>query len=174
MKIVLGLYPPTEGKVLINGIELNNNNYHDWRKVVGVVMQDDQLLTGNLFDNISFFDPDGSDSLVKESANKASIDHEIEKMPMKYNSLVGDMGSVLSGGQKQRILLARALYKKPKVLVLDEGTANIDSTTEEIIVQTVKEMKQTRLIIAHRRQFIENADKVYGLSNGKMSELNIL
>ena len=125
MKLILGLYEPTKGRVLIDGRPLCEIGIRNWRQHIGVVMQDDKLLSGTIADNISFFDPEMDMERVVRAAQMARIHEEINAIPMNYASMVGDMGSILSGGQKQRVLLARALYHDPKVLFLDEGTANL-------------------------------------------------
>lgn len=158
LKLLLGLYQPTEGTILIDGKELNTQNQLPWRNNVGVVMQDDQLLSGSLADNIGFFDSQLDMEQVYKSAKLAQIHDDILALPMGYLSLIGDMGSALSGGQRQRILLARALYKNPKVLFLDEGTANLDNETEKAIVKVISELAITRIVVAHRLEFIEQAD----------------
>ena len=166
LKLMLGLYMPTEGQILIDGQPLTESTRMSWRKRIGVVMQDDQLLTGTIADNISFFDPQMDMARVHGAAQQAFIHDEIMAMPMNYLSLIGDMGSSLSGGQKQRVLLARALYKHPKTLFLDEGTANIDAKTEKLIVDVIKKSNMTRVVVAHRPEFIERADRVVKIANG--------
>lgn len=163
LKLMLGLYMPTEGQILIDGQPLTESIRMAWRKRIGVVMQDDQLLTGSIAENISFFDQEMDMARVKQVGQEACVHEEIMGMPMKYFSLIGDMGSSLSGGQKQRVLMARALYNMPGTLFLDEGTANIDSATEKQIVDLVKAAEMTRIVIAHRPEFIENADRVIQL-----------
>ncbi len=160
MKLILGLYEPTKGRVLIDGRPLCEIGIRNWRQHIGVVMQDDKLLSGTIADNISFFDPEMDMERVVRAAQMARIHEEINAIPMNYASMVGDMGSILSGGQKQRVLLARALYHDPKVLFLDEGTANLDAKTEAIIVRIIKDMPITRLIVAHRPAFIDASDAV--------------
>ena len=160
LKLILGLYQPTSGRILINGQPLSEIGIQNWRSQIGVVMQDDKLLSGTIADNISFFDPEMDMKKVVEAAKKAQIHDEIAAIPMNYTSMVGDMGSILSGGQKQRVLLARALYHDPKVLFLDEGTANLDSKTEKIIVEIIAQMPITRVIVAHRPAFIKASDRV--------------
>lgn len=161
MKLLLGLYVPNAGVIEVDGKPLSDIGMRAWRAQIGVVMQDDQLLSGTIADNISFFDPQIDMQKVYRAAMAAQIHTEISAIPMHYLSMVGDMGSVLSGGQKQRVLLARALYHDPAILFLDEGTANLDAATEEKIAEVLANMQITRIVIAHRRQLIERADTVF-------------
>ncbi len=160
LKLILGLYRPTSGSIQIDGIDLMDLSPESWRQHIGVIMQDDRLLSGSIAENISFFDPEIDMDKVIAAAEKAQIHAEIMAIPMNYNSLVGDMGSILSGGQKQRVLLARALYHDPDILFLDEGTANLDQITEKQIVKVISDMKMTRIIVAHRPAFLNKSDKV--------------
>jgi len=160
MKLILGLYTPTKGDILIDGKPLSEIGLNHWRSRLGVVMQDDQLLSGSIADNISFFDPEIDMQKVIRAAKAAKVHDDIAAIPMDYMSMVGNMGSVLSGGQRQRVLLARALYHDPKVLCLDEGTANLDVETEKQIVATLKSLPITRIIVAHRPAFIKASDRV--------------
>lgn len=164
MKLMLGLYAPTGGRILIDGRDLQTIDPADWRARVGVVMQDDRLLSGTIADNISFFDPEIDMQRVMKAAQAAHIHKTITKIPMNYLALIGDMGSILSGGQRQRLLLARALYQQPNVLFLDEGTANLDVETERAIVNLVSGLPMTRIIVAHRPAFLEASDRVITLS----------
>ncbi|MGY6628766.1 MAG: ATP-binding cassette domain-containing protein [Oceanicaulis sp.] len=125
----------------------------------GVVSQDDQFLYGTLADKIAFFDPDMDMARVHAAAKSARIHDEILAMPMQYLSQIGDMGSALSGGQRQRLLLARALYREPKVLILDEGAANLDPATETLIADTIAPMSITRIVVVHRPARVERADR---------------
>lgn len=143
-----------------------------WRREVGYVAQDDRLISGTIAENISFFDPDLDMQKVHGAALGAYIHEEIMRMPMQYLSLVGDMGSALSGGQKQRILLARAIYRNPKILILDEGTANLDAETEALIVRVVKAFPSTRIVVAHRPALLEAADVVYCLRDGNLHRMH--
>jgi ABC-type uncharacterized transport system YnjBCD ATPase subunit len=121
IKIVAGLYKPSYGYVYIDGQPLNRWNAQSLRSQIALVAQDDSLLQGTLAENISGFDEQIDMARVRECADLAQIKSDIERMPMGYESLVGDMGSTLSGGQKQRVLIARALYRRPRILILDEG-----------------------------------------------------
>ncbi len=161
MKLILGLYAPSSGTIEIDGQPMADMPMASWRAQVGVVMQDDKLLSGTIADNISFFDPEIEMQKVYRAAIAAQIHDEIAVMPMNYLSMVGDMGSVLSGGQKQRVLLARALYHDPKILFLDEGTANLDAATEAKVSEVLAQMDITRVVIAHRRRLIDQADTVF-------------
>ncbi|MEM7671049.1 MAG: peptidase domain-containing ABC transporter [Pseudomonadota bacterium] len=160
MKLMLGLYAPTEGRILIDGRDLATIDPADWRGRVGVVMQDDRLLSGTIVHNIAFFDPEIDMNRVIEAARSARIHDTIAAIPMNYLAMIGDMGSILSGGQKQRLLLARALYQQPDLLFLDEGTANLDTETEKEIVSLVAGLNMTRIIVAHRPAFLDASDRV--------------
>lgn len=160
MKLMLGLYDPIKGAVRIDGHDLREIDRSDWRSRIGVVMQDDRLLSGTLADNISFFDPEIDMQRVYKAAIAAQIHDTIAALPMNYQLQIGDMGSILSGGQRQRVLLARALYQDPSVLFLDEGTANLDIETEAAIVQIIRDLPITRIIVAHRPAFLEASDKI--------------
>ena len=124
------------------------------------VMQDDQLFAGTIAENISFFDEHPDHSFVRECAERAALLQEIEAMPMGFNTLVGDMGGALSGGQKQRVLLARALYRRPKILFLDEATSHLDLDNEGAVSRSIAQLDLTRVIIAHRPETIRTADRI--------------
>ena len=130
--------------------------------------QDDRLLSGTLADNIGGFDPDLNMQRVVASAAAAQVHSDIVRMPMQYLTLVGDMGSTLSGGQRQRILLARALYRNPKILILDEGTANLDEQNEELIADLIDQMSITRIVVAHRPALLRRAKSVYEVGGRKL------
>ncbi|MFZ6769144.1 peptidase domain-containing ABC transporter [Undibacterium sp. Di26W] len=170
-KIILGLLKPTEGEVLIDDISISQLGVKTYRQLVGTVMQEDVLLAGSIMDNIAFFDSHCDQTRVEECARLAAIHEEISKMPMGYQTLVGDMGSSLSGGQKQRVLLARALYKQPKVLALDEATSHLDVNNEHKVNQALGALQLTRIMVAHRPETINAAERVVSLQDGVMIEL---
>ncbi len=161
MKIMMGLFMPDSGKVYIDGMELSKLGLKNFREQVAAVMQNDQLLSGSITENVSFFDPQTDQQLVEQCCHYAVIAHDIAAMPMQYNTLIGDMGMTLSGGQKQRVVLARALYKKPKILFLDEATSHLDVALEQAVNQAIKHLKITRIIIAHRPETIRSADRIF-------------
>ena len=160
MRLMLGLLTPSAGEVAVDGQPLTPAMMSAWRARVGAVLQDDCLLTGTIADNISFFDPRPDHQKIEQAARMARIDADITRMPMSYESLIGDMGAALSSGQRQRILLARALYREPDILFLDEGTANLDGDTESAIADMVAALPITRIIVAHRPALVERADMV--------------
>ena len=164
VKIMLGLFEPTSGDVLIDDIPLRTLGHRVYRESVGAVMQEDQLLSGSIADNICFFDPAFDRERMVRSATLAEIHDEIMRMPMAYNSLIGDMGNSLSGGQKQRVLLARALYRQPRILFLDEGTAHLDTDKERRINENLRGLSITRISVAHRPDGMSVSDSVMQLS----------
>jgi ATP-binding cassette subfamily B protein RaxB len=170
LKILVGLVQPTAGEVLVDGLPLAVLGPQAFREQIGVVMQDDQLLSGSIADNICCFDQASDLPHMRECAELAGIHEEILRMPMTYNTLIGDMGSALSGGQKQRILLARALYRRPKLLFIDEGTSHLDVRMEEQVNAAVRALGLTRVSIAHRPQTLASADRVLHFSEGGLQE----
>ncbi len=169
LKLMLGLRTPTAGAVTLDGQTATPDLWRAWREQVGVVAQDDRLLSGTIADNIAFFDPDLDMVRVQQAAMAAQVHADIARMPMQYLSLVGDMGSTLSGGQKQRVLLARALYRQPRILILDEGTANLDVQTEEVIADLIAQLPITRIVVAHRPALLRRADRVLVVEGGTLS-----
>jgi ATP-binding cassette, subfamily B, bacterial CvaB/MchF/RaxB len=172
-KVLLGLLTPEAGGVMVNGVDVRKVGLHAYREMIGCVMQDDILFAGSVADNICFFDPSPDQQRIEEAARLAQIHEDIVAMPMGYQSLVGDMGSSLSGGQCQRVLLARALYRKPSILILDEATSHLDVERERLINESIREMRITRIIIAHRPETIRSADRVIALQKGKAYEVDV-
>jgi ATP-binding cassette subfamily B protein RaxB len=165
---MLGIRPPNAGDILIGGVSVGQVGLDTLRAMVGTVMQDDALFAGSIADNICFFDHKPDQAWVEECARMAAIHEEIMAMPMAYNTLIGDMGTALSGGQKQRVLLARALYKRPSILFLDEATSHLDIARESMVNEAIHALNVTRVIVAHRPETIASADRVIELSGGKV------
>jgi len=168
VKLCLGLLEPTEGEILVGGVKLSSLGLTNYRNLLGAVMQDDYLFAGSIAENISFFDPSPRQERTEECAQMAAIDNEINAMPMRYNTLIGDVGTGLSGGQKQRILLARALYKEPKALILDEATSHLDVWNEQLVNAAIERINLTRVLVAHRPETIAMAERVLVLSDGQI------
>jgi ATP-binding cassette subfamily B protein RaxB len=166
IKLLTALLVPTSGEIIVGGVVVNQTGLRSYRDFIGVVMQEDQLLSGSVTDNISFFDLYPDQAWAEACAETAGIAREIGSMPMGYQTLIGDMGSSLSGGQKQRILLARALYKRPKILFLDEATSHLDVAKEVEINGFVNKLSITRVIVAHRPDTIRSASRVITLNDG--------
>ncbi|RPZ51334.1 ABC transporter [Pseudomonas aeruginosa] len=167
--VLLGILPPVEGQIRMAGLDLAQLGLDGLRELVGTVLQDDVLFAGSLSDNISFFDPQPDMPWLLQCAQMAAIHDDIQAMPMGYNTLVGDMGTVLSGGQKQRVMLARALYKKPRILFLDEATSHLDVHCEQRVNAAIRALRITRIMVAHRPETIASADRVIVLGQGKVS-----
>jgi ATP-binding cassette subfamily B protein RaxB len=165
MKIILGLLKPNSGNVQLNNMDIKKIGLKNYRKFISVVMQDDNLFSGTLKDNISMFDPTPDESLILKVAKSACIFEDINQMPMGMNSLIGDMGSSLSGGQKQRILIARALYREPKIIFFDESTCHLDPMTERKINRSIKKLGITRIIVAHREETILLAERIINMDD---------
>jgi ATP-binding cassette, subfamily B, bacterial CvaB/MchF/RaxB len=172
VRLLLGLLDPQEGKIFIGGINLRHLGKNSYRKMVGSVMQDDCLFAGSIADNIAFFDEAATPGAIEAAARQAELHQDIVAMPMGYHSLVGDMGSALSGGQQQRLSLARALYRKPQILVLDEATSHLDVERERRIAETLQQLQKTRIVIAHRPETVASAERVLMLRKGKVLERN--
>ncbi len=159
VKLLVGLLEPTEGCIEIGGVNIQKYGLHNYRRIIGAVMQDDTLFAGSIADNIALFDSSADMKMIVSAAIHAEMHQEIMAMPMGYESMVGDMGSALSGGQKQRLILARAIYRKPKILVLDEATSHLDTRNETLINASIQRMDLTRVVIAHRLETIANSER---------------
>ena len=170
LKILSGLVQPVHGKILVNGQELGRLGLENYRAMLGVVMQDDQLFAGSIADNISFFDERHDKEKIIGCATKASVHDDIMAMSMEYDSLIGDMGTILSGGQKQRVIIARALYRQPAILLLDEATSHLDVDREKAVNAALAQMHVTRIVIAHRPETIRASGRVIELRDGKLRE----
>jgi ATP-binding cassette, subfamily B, bacterial CvaB/MchF/RaxB len=172
IKIMMGLFSPTDGEVLIDGRPLKSYGIASWRSQIASIAQDDSLFAGSLMDNIAMFDPEPDVNRIRQAAEEASILIEIEAMPLRFDTLVGDMGSALSGGQKQRILLARALYRNPSAIFLDEATAHLDLRSESVVLESLARKPATRVAIAHRSLSIKMASRVILIDQGKATQID--
>jgi ATP-binding cassette, subfamily B, bacterial CvaB/MchF/RaxB len=160
LKIFAGLLRPTAGTVLIDDVPLQAIGLEAYRAQIGCVLQDDRLFAGSIAENIAGFSPSPDPERIQQVARFAAIHEEITRMPMGYETLVGDMGSSLSGGQVQRIVMARALYRAPRILLLDEATSNLDEENERAINEALRRLTISRVIVAHRRSTLDMADRI--------------
>lgn len=165
LKVMCGLLAPTKGDVLVNNLDINKIGLNNYRLSTACVLQEDRLFSGSIAENISCFGENADQEFIEQCARNSNIHDEIMKMPMGYETLVGELGLGISGGQKQRLLIARALYRKPSILFMDEATSHLDLNNESHINQAISNLSITRVIVAHRPSTIASADRVIDLSN---------
>lgn len=165
LKLLMGLITPTFGCLKIDGQEVASIGLRSLRANISAVLQNDALFSGSLRENIAFLDFSPDQKRVVECAQLACIHDEIENSPLGYDSQIGDMGSALSEGQQQRILLARALYSMPRIVFLDEGTAHVDSATEDKIFRNLRNLKVTCIYITHSDSLLRFANKIVTIGN---------
>jgi ATP-binding cassette subfamily B protein len=174
VKLLVGLYLPVEGDILFNGISAKRIRYNPLRRQIGFVTQDTQLYAGSIRENMLFVNPKATEEDIVEALKNASATGLIAKASHGIDTILGENGMKLSGGEKQRISIARALLRKPKLLIFDEATSALDSITEEEISGTIREIsgrrEQMTILIAHRLSTIMHADRIYVLEKGKVSE----
>ncbi|WP_310487316.1 peptidase domain-containing ABC transporter [Chamaesiphon sp. VAR_69_metabat_338] len=171
-KLILGLYLPTSGTIKIDGKDLTTISLHSWRSQVGVVDQDTFLFSGTIKSNITLAQPGVAQEQIERAAVLAGADEFINKMPMRYETEIGEGGGMLSGGQRQRLAIARALLGDPRLLVFDEATSSLDAESERIIQDNLEQIRRDRstLIIAHRLSTVQNADLILVLDKGILIE----
>lgn len=160
MKVLCGLFEPDTGKVLVNGTDIRQLGINNYHRMIACVMQDDRLFSGSIRENICGFSEEMDETWMIECARASYIHDVIIKMPMGYETLIGELGEGLSGGQKQRIFIARALYRRPCILFMDEGTSSLDTDSERFVNVAIKNMNITRIIIAHRETTLRTVDRV--------------
>ncbi|WP_312241449.1 peptidase domain-containing ABC transporter [Pantoea sp.] len=165
MKVMTGQVKPDAGKVMFNGMDIHAIGLNNYRRCIACVLQDDKLFSGSIADNICAFTAPHDDELMRQCAEMANIHNDIMAMPMGYETLISELGGSLSGGQKQRLLIARALYRQPMILFMDEATSHLDLENEAHINQAIATQKVTRIIIAHRPSTIASADRVINLAD---------
>ncbi|WP_340616384.1 peptidase domain-containing ABC transporter [Xenorhabdus entomophaga] len=164
MKLMCGLLEPSKGTILINGLDINVIGLNNYRRCISCVLQDDKLLSGSIAENISGFDLSPNLEYIQECAKRCNIHNDILLMPMGYETLIGELGSGMSGGQIQRLLVARALYRRPSILFMDEATSHLDLANENYINESISTLNITRIIIAHRPSTIASAKRVIAVS----------
>jgi len=174
MKLLVGLYRPKEGTILYNGLDETKLRFDDLRNQIGFVTQDTNLFSGTIRENLLFVNPSATDEDVMDALNKASCQNLLARADKGLETMIGEGGLKLSGGEKQRISIARALLRKPKLLLFDEATSALDSITEEEITDTIRDISnrgnQITILIAHRLSTIMHADRIYVLEKGSVIE----
>lgn len=171
LKVMCGLLSPTTGDVLADQLDIQKIGLNNYRLGTACVLQEDRLFSGSIIDNISGFEDNADIEFIIECARRCNIHDEIMKMPMGYETMVGELGLGISGGQKQRILIARALYRKPSILFMDEATSHLDLSNESAINQAISDLSITRIIVAHRPSTIASADRIIDLSQRNITAL---
>ena len=169
--IILGLLQPQAGKIIIDDVPINSENIHVWQQKIGYVPQEIYLSDDSIRKNIAFgmSEKDIDEKQIKLVACIAALDNFIEnELPKKYDTIIGERGVRLSGGQRQRIGLARALYRNPEVLILDEATSSLDGKTEEAVLKAIQNAAEARtvIMIAHRLNTLKDCDHIYILEKG--------
>lgn len=172
ISLVMAFAHPQKGRILIDGSDLAGLKLHDYRRQLGVVMQDNFLFDGTVRDNIAFTRPDATDEMVREVSKIANVDEFVQGFPDKYDTIVGERGVKLSGGQRQRVAIARAILADPRVLILDEATSSLDSESEQMIQEGLRRLRagRTTFVIAHRLSTITSADQILVLEHGEIVE----
>jgi ATP-binding cassette, subfamily B, bacterial len=174
MKLLVGLYRPQEGRILYNGIDENGIDFNDLRAQIGFVTQDTQLFSGTIRENLIFVNPTATEEDLNDVLKKASVNNLLARAEKGIDTMIGEGGLKLSGGEKQRLSIARALLRKPRLLIFDEATSALDSLTEEEINKTIRNISslhdQITILIAHRLSTIMHADRIYVLERGEIVE----
>ena len=174
MKLLVGLYRPISGNIYYNGLDENSIDFNDLRSQIGFVTQDTQLFSGTIRENLTFVHPQATEDDLKDALHKASCDGLLSRAEHGIETMIGEGGLKLSGGEKQRISIARALLRKPRILIFDEATSALDSLTEEQITETIRDVSSHRnqitILIAHRLSTIMHADRIYVLEKGEVVE----
>lgn len=174
VKLLVGLYSPVSGEILYDNISSRDIRYNRMRRQLGFVTQDTQLFSGTIRENMKFVKPDATDEEIITALTKASALNIISNSAQGLNTILGEGGKKLSGGEKQRLSIARALLRKPRLLIFDEATSALDSLTEEFVSKTIREIsaqkQQITILIAHRLSTIMHADTIYVLEKGRITE----
>lgn len=159
-----GLLKPTSGMLLFNDMDIHQMGSNRYRTHIACVLQEDKFFSGSILENIVSFENHYDREWAMECAKLANIHEDIMAMPMSYETLLGELGNNLSGGQRQRLFIARALYKKPKILLMDEATSHLDEENEKLVNQAISQINITRIVIAHRQSTIQSTDRIIALN----------
>ncbi len=170
VKIIAGNFPPSEGEILLDGIDLREYKVADLRRQFAIVLQEPILFATTIAENIAYARPRASEEEVREAARRAGLDEFVDDLPEGYETLVGERGLTLSGGQRQRLALARALVRRPRLLVLDEATSAVDAETERAIFANLRGLGCTLIVIAHRLSTVRDAHQIVVMDQGRIVE----
>ena len=172
MKLLLGFYFPLQGEISIDNDNIETINLKEWRKNCGVIMQDGFIFSGTVAENICLSEDKINVEKLLYSLKIAELEDTVKKLPMNYNTQIGESGISLSGGEKQRLFIARAIYKNPDFIFFDEATSNLDTINENKIMHNLNDYlkSKTAIIIAHRLSTVKNADNIIVLKNGSIVE----
>jgi ATP-binding cassette subfamily B protein len=172
LKLLFRFYDVTGGRVLVDGQDIRHVSQDSLRAIIGVVPQDTVLFNTSIFDNVRYGRVESTDDEVWQAIKLAHLDEFIQQLPEKENTLVGERGLKLSGGEKQRVAIARAILKRPKIMVFDEATSSLDSQSEQMILDAMREVsrEQTSVVVAHRLSTIVDADVIVVLEKGRVVE----
>jgi len=172
IKLLAGLLEPTEGSILYDGLELRTLDYRTLRRHVGFVLQETYLFDGTIWENVAFGEPEPDGERVQWAARAANAHEFVQRLPLRYETRVGETGLRLSGGQQQRIAIARALYNRPPILLFDEATSSLDSESERAVKESLDELlaDRTSFVIAHRLSTVRDADRIVVLERGRLVE----
>lgn len=170
LKLLLGFEKPNVGKIYYDGKDIDSLDKRELRKKFGVVLQDDQLIAGSIYENITITSPNIKLAQVKQVIRDVGLEEDIEQMPMGLHTVLSENSATISGGQKQRILIARAIVKRPKIIYFDEATSALDNLTQALVCESLEKLKATRVVIAHRLSTVMNCDRILVLEKGKLIE----
>ena len=172
IKLLQGFYEPTRGSISVGGVALSDINPHTWRAATGSVMQDSFIFSDTIAGNIAISTDEADEARVKDAARLARIDDFVESLPLGYDTVIGMEGKGVSQGQRQRILIARAIYKNPEYIFLDEATNSLDATNEAAIMDNLNHFYEGRTVVvsAHRLSTVRNADQIIVMDRGKIVE----
>lgn len=170
MKIIASLHEPAAGRLTIDGTTLGQFGKREYRANLGVVFADDGLFSGTVADNLSLFDPAVSRAEMEAALVRVGLIDEIERLPQGYATQVSEESGLLSTGQRRRLLLARALCRRPRLLLLDEVTANLDPVTEATLVESLKGVKAAKVFITHSERLLTQVDRVFRIEDGRFRE----
>jgi ABC-type multidrug transport system fused ATPase/permease subunit len=172
VKLLMRFYDPTEGRVLVNGVDLREYQQRSVREKLGVVLQDVALFNDDIGENIAFAIPSASAEQVRAAARAAHADEFIQRLPQGYATLVGERGIKLSGGEKQRVAIARAMLRDPQLIILDEATSALDSESEHLVQRAFETLLRGKssIVIAHRLSTVMNADRILVVKDGRIVE----